>query len=454
MTHTFSYNHNGKDLYFLWDVESGSLHNVDYAAYLMIRQKNNELSESEKVDFDNLDENFILDLEEELISLKEQGLLDCKEVDKYSYAKRKDIKALCLHICHDCNLACKYCFGDEGTYNTDRDYMSEEVGKSAIDFLIANSGNRKSLEVDFFGGEPLLNMDTVKSIVTYAREEAAKVGKEFSFTITTNAVNLNDENIKYINENMNNVVISIDGRKEVHNKVRCTRNGKDAYDTILNNAIKFRKVRGDKEYYIRGTFTGLNTDFYKDVLYLNDKGFDQISVEPVVLPQSHSLAIRPEQIDEIKESYLKLAKEYINRRKDIKTWFNFFHFMIDLEHGPCITKRLTGCGAGCEYLAISPLGDIYPCHQFVGEDKFKMGSVLDKSFSFNRDIQCDFLKVNVLAKEKCQNCIAKYFCSGGCTANAYHYENDIMKPYEGACEVMQERFKLALAIYAIENYGL
>lgn len=451
MLYTFSYSLNDKIYYFLWDIESGSLHLTDYAAYLICKDlyQKEALDEAEKKDLISFDHNVKDEIVKELLSLEQSGLINMPCPDYHFNSKRKEIKALCLHICHDCNLKCRYCFGNEGTYNTSRDYMDIETGRAAIDFLIQASGERKSLEVDFFGGEPLLNMDTVKEIVNYAEEHAKLHNKEFSFTITTNAILLNDANIEFLNQKMSNVVISIDGRREVHNEVRKTRNNKDCYDHIINNALKFRKIRGDGQYYIRGTFTRLNPNFAEDVLHLNDLGFDQISIEPVVLPDNHPLALGKDQIEEVCRQYELLAEEYIKRRKTTEKWFNFFHFMIDLENGPCITKRLTGCGAGAEYLAISPTGDIYPCHQFVGKKEFLMGSVFEDNF--NNSIQDKFSKINVLSKEKCANCIAKYFCSGGCVANSYNFMKDINLPYEGGCKMMQKRFELSLAIYAIEN---
>lgn len=452
MIHAFNYSVRGKDHYFLWDIEGGSLHVADYAAYLVCKDMYDKLEDKEKTDFQALDNIIIDEIRSELLSLEKSGLINLPIPDMSIISKRKEIKAMCLHICHDCNLKCGYCFGNEGTYNTNRDYMSEEVGRAAIDFLISNSGSRHSLEVDFFGGEPLMNMDVVKSIISYAEERALLYDKEFSFTITTNAILLNDENIDYLNQKMNNVVISIDGRKDIHNEVRRTRNNKDCYDIIVNNSKRFRERRGDKQYYIRGTFTSLNPDFVEDVLYINDIGFDQISIEPVVLPDNHPLALRADQMDIIKRNYELLADEYLERRKNSGKWFNFFHFMIDLDNGPCITKRLTGCGSGCEYLAISPIGDIYPCHQFVGKEEFLMGNVLD--LTFNREIQNIFSCVNVNNKELCRECVAKYFCSGGCIANSYNFMNDINKPFEAGCEMMKRRFELSLAIYAIEKYNL
>ena len=443
MIHAFEYTQE-ITYYFLWDPESGSLFQTDYAAYLVCKDK---LTAEQIKDLNALSEKEREGIKEEIKSLEKSGLINIPVRDYGHITKRRDIKALCLNICHDCNLRCEYCFASEGTYNTPRDYMSVEVGKKAIDFLISRSGGRKSLEVDYFGGEPLMNFDTVKAVVDYAEQEACKYNKEFHFTLTTNGLLLNDGVIDYLNDKMNNVVISIDGRKDVHNRVRKSINGKDSYDIILNNALKFISKRIGK-YYIRGTFTALNTDFYKDVLSLNDKGFDQISIEPVVLNSEHPLAIKNEHIKPVLDSYEKLAREYIIRRKGDK-WFNFFHFMLDLINGPCVQKRLTGCGAGSEYLAVSPTGDIYPCHQFVGNNDFYMGSVLDNTL--NTDIQDKFIEVNVTKKAECSDCMAKYYCSGGCIANSYHYEKELSKPYQGACEMMKKRFELSLAIYAIEN---
>ena len=326
--------------------------------------------------------------------------------------------------------------------------MTKEVAKAAIDFLIAKSGTRKSLEIDFFGGEPLMNMPVVKYAVEYGKEQAKAHGKEFSFTMTTNALLLTDENIEYLNREMDNIVISIDGRREVHNRVRKTRNGADAYDLILSSAKKLRAVRGNKRYYIRGTFTAFNPDFSKDVLALADAGFDQISVEPVVLPQDNPMAITSDMVGDILREYDKLAEAYIDRRSSGR-WFNFFHFMIDLEEGPCIMKRLSGCSAGCGYIAVSPVGDIYPCHQFVGEADYRIGNVLDDTF--DQKIPDAFADITVNNKAKCENCFAKYYCSGGCVAASHYYEKDLLTPYGAGCEMMKKRLECSLGIYAVEK---
>lgn len=444
MTHSFKYNYEGKVYYFVFHPFSSSLYSVDYAAFLVIKKRYETLSEEEEKDYLALSSSEVSEILAEVLDLEKQNYL--KTDVQVPYRKSNIVKALCLHICHDCNLRCEYCFAKEGTYNTARDYMSLDVGKAAVDFLIEKSGPRKSLEIDFFGGEPLLNMDVVKDIVAYARSKEEETGKTFSFTMTTNCLLLNDDNIKFLNEEMDNVVLSIDGREEVHNAVRKSRNGKDVYDIILANAKKFRAVRGDKRYYVRGTFTSRNIDFCKDVLTLA-KDFDQISVEPVVLPEGHPLAIRKDQIPAILEEYDKLSQAFIKRREEGKP-FNFFHFMIDLDSTPCLNKRLSGCGVGCEYLAVSPVGDIYPCHQFVGGDKkYYMGNVLDKTF--NQDVQEYFRDNTVYSKKGCADCFAKYYCSGGCTASALNFEGDIHIPFADACEMMKKRLEVSLAIHSI-----
>ena len=446
ITHSFPFSYKGETFYLVYHPYSNSLHSVDRKAYLVIKHKYEVLSPQELADFSALSEEDVREIESEIAELEAQGLLGVDET--FPYKKSDVVKALCLHVCHDCNLKCKYCFAKEGTYNTARDYMTEEVARAAIDFLIARSGSRHNLEIDFFGGEPLMNMSVVKAAVTYGKERAAKAGKELSFTMTTNAVLLNDENIEFLNREMDNVVISIDGREEVHNRVRTTKNGANAYGAILSAAKKFRAVRGDKRYYIRGTFTAYNLDFASDVLALADAGFDQISVEPVVLPADNPMAITSDKVGAVLKEYDKLAEAYIDRRANGK-WFNFFHFMIDLESGPCIMKRLSGCSAGCGYLAVSPIGDIYPCHQFVGEEGYRIGNVLDGSF--DPSIQKTFSEITVNNKAKCENCFAKYYCSGGCVAASHYYEKDLLTPYEAGCEMMKKRLECSLGIYAVEK---
>ena len=449
MVHAFKFAYRGKAYHFLWDNEIGSLHNVDKVAFLYAKKRYGQAFEDkEEEEFLSIAEDDINELGEEFDELEKSGVLN-SPCDTYAKKKRVgEIKALCLHICNDCNLRCRYCFADEGTYHTsDRAFMSEEVGKKAIDFLIAHSGKRKNLEVDFFGGEPLMNLNVVKAIVDYARSKEAESGKRFDFTMTTNCVLLNDETIKWLNEEMHNVVLSIDGRHDVHSAVRKAVNGKDCYDIIANNAMKFAKVRGDKSYYVRGTFTAKNLDFASDVLALNDMGFDQISIEPVVT-DIEDLKITKEHLPAILKEYERLAENYIDRRKGDK-WFNFFHFMIDLEGGPCLVKRLTGCGSGCEYLAITPKGGIYPCHQFAENSDYYMGNVFDGDVDMS--ISDKFADNIVTNKPDCSGCMAKYYCSGGCVANNLNYAGDMAKPYDISCEMMRKRLELSLAINAIEG---
>lgn len=446
MVHTFEYFRKGKPVYLMWDVESASLSILDYAAFLCAKKRYSELSDVEESAFCRIPEEEREEIESEFLSLEEEGALDAAPLVTDFKKSVRYVKALCLHICHDCNLSCDYCFAGGGTYHTERDYMSAEVGKKAVDFLLENAGPRRNLEVDFFGGEPLLNMGAVREIVSYARSKEQESGKKFSFTMTTNCLLLNEENIAYLNEEMDNVVLSVDGRKCVHNEVRHSKNGKDCFDVILNNAVKMRKARGDKRYYVRGTFTAKNLDFSKDILFLNDIGFDQISVEPVVLPDGHPLAIKTEHLELVLEEYERFTEEYLERR-DNGRWFNFFHYMTDLEHGPCPDKRLTGCGAGTEYLAVTPAGDIYPCHQFAGLENFRIGNVFHGIK--NPAIREEFAENCVLAKEWCRDCFAKYYCGGGCAANAYNFTGRIDGQYRTGCELTKKRLEMSLAVAAL-----
>lgn len=448
MVHTFSYAHKGRNYHFLWDAESGSLHNIDRPAYLVAKERYSELDDAQRIEYKGLDNALIDEINAEFSALEETNQLNTPAPEGHVRKKIGEIKALCLHICHDCNLRCQYCFAGEGTYHTARYYMSFEVGKAAIDFLIEHSGKRHNLEVDFFGGEPLMNLDVVKRIVEYARSVEKANNKRFSFTMTTNCVLLDDATIEWLNEEMSNVVLSIDGRPNIHNAVRRTVNGKDAYNIILANAKKFASVRGDKSYYVRGTFTSNNLDFADDIIYLRDQGFQQISVEPVVLPLDDSLAITQQHLPAILKEYERLAELYLESRANGK-WFNFFHFMLDLEGGPCVVKRLTGCGSGCEYLSVTPIGDIYPCHQFAEEEGYKMGNVLNGDFSTK--VSEVFSENAVTNKPACKDCPAKYYCSGGCAANNAHFAGGIDNPYPISCEMMKKRFELSLAIAAIER---
>ena len=433
----------------MWDSESGSLHNVDFVTFLVAKDRfEHDLSIEQQAQLKQISQSDIDEINSELDELIKEGVLESPCTTFAKAKKIGEIKALCLHICHDCNLKCQYCFADEGTYHTrSRAHMSFEVGKNAIDFLVKYSGKRKNLEVYFFGGEPMMNFNVVKQIVEYARSIEEKVGKKFSFTMTSNCILLNDENIEWLNKEMNNFVLSIDGRKEVNDNVRKSVNGKSVFDIVLKNALKVKNARNGKQYYVRGTYTAKNLDFTNDVLFLNDQGFDQISMEPVVT-DIEDLKITEEMVPTILREYEKLAEVYLDRRKTDK-WFNFFHFMIDIESGPCVVKRLTGCGSGCEYLAVTPTGDIFPCHQFAENKEYYMGNVFEKNI--NLEISKKFAENIVTNKPDCTLCPAKYYCSGGCIANNLNYAGSMNKPYNITCQLERKRMDLSLAIKAIED---
>jgi uncharacterized protein len=434
--------------YFLLDSESGSVFLIDQPAYLACKILTGEIEPETPLDQD------IREAIDELNALKEKGVIFSRPPQPDQIVYNGEIKSMCLNISHRCNLRCKYCFAKEGTYGGQAMDMSEKIAHKAIDFLIAHSGSRRNLEADFFGGEPLLNFDVVKSTVNYAKEQAQKANKTFRFTITTNGVILNPDQLDFINQNMSNVVISIDGREDVHNYHRPNEGGQGSYSRALKFAQEFRHIRGEGEYYIRGTYTSRNIDFCEDVLAINDNGFDQISIEPVVLPQGHPLAIRAEHIEKIKQEYEKLAREYLKRRKSDK-WFNFFHFMIDFEGGPCEKKRVSACSAGNEYVAIAPDGLIYPCHQFVGDKDFVLGDLNTwdgvSRLPLNRNIRSLLQNSNIRSKPKCQSCFAKYYCSGGCAANNYNYNGDVNKPLDIMCEIIKKRAECAIAVNILER---
>ncbi len=432
------------------DVNSGAVHVVDSLAYEAIGLYEDhtpeEITEELKARYP-LEEirEALADIEE----LKAQGTLFTEDTYRepiLDFKKRPTVvKALCLHIAHDCNLACRYCFAEEGEYHGRRALMSYEVGKQALDFLIANSGSRRNLEVDFFGGEPLMNWQVVKDLVAYGREQEKLHNKNFRFTLTTNGVLLNDEVQEFVNREMSNVVLSIDGRKEVHDRMRPFRGGKGSYDLIVPKFQALADSREQKNYYVRGTFTRGNLDFCEDVLHLADLGFKQISVEPVVADPEEDYAIREEDIPFICEQYDKLAAEMV-KRLGKENEFTFFHFMIDLTGGPCVYKRLSGCGSGTEYLAVTPWGDLYPCHQFVGEEGFLMGNVLEGVT--REEIRDTFKECNVYTKEKCRNCFAKFYCSGGCAANSYKFHGSVNDAYDIGCELQRKRVECAIMIKA------
>ena len=451
--------------YIVLDVSSGSVHVTDEVLYDAIAIAEPLIGEIESPitlsnEIKNKIENELVkkghnieDIKEcmedmqELINMEELFTKDTYETYVRDFKSRKTVvKALCLHIAHDCNLACKYCFAEEGEYHGRRALMSFEVGKKAIDFLLANSGNRRNLEVDFFGGEPLMNWNVVKQIVEYGRSKETEFDKKFRFTLTTNGMLLNDEVMEFANREMSNVVLSLDGRKEVNDAMRPTRGGKVSYDVIVPKFKKFAEQReGVKDYYIRGTFTRNNLEFSKDVIHFADLGFRQTSMEPVVGEEDESYAIRWEDIPKVKEEYDILAKEYIKRKKEGRG-FNFFHFNIDLKQGPCVAKRLSGCGSGTEYLAVTPWGDFYPCHQFVGKEEFLLGNV-DTGIVKN-DICNEFKLCNVYAKPKCRDCFARFYCSGGCAANSYSFNGDITDTYDIGCELQKKRIECAIMIKA------
>ena len=386
----------------------------------------------------------------EIEELKEAGQLFTEDIyESYvtDFKQRKTVvKALCLHIAHDCNLACRYCFAEEGEYHGRRALMSFEVGKKALDFLIENSGQRRNLEVDFFGGEPLMNWKVVKQLVEYGRSREKECNKNFRFTLTTNGMLLNDEIMEFCNREMSNVVLSLDGRREVNDRMRPTRNGKgSSYDIIVPKFQKFAESRNQEKYYVRGTFTHYNLDFSQDAIHFADLGFRQMSIEPVVASPEDPYAIREEDLPQIMAEYDRLAVEYIKRQKEGRG-FNFFHFMIDLNQGPCVAKRLAGCGSGTEYLAVTPWGDLYPCHQFVGEDGFLMGNV--EEGITNTELRDEFKLCNVYAKEKCRNCFARFYCSGGCSANSYKFHGRITDAYDIGCAMQKRRIECAIMIKA------
>jgi len=437
--------------YFILDTESGSLYAVNEQAYLGAKVRYETPTDDERAKWLALSEAERAEITAEFEELEAEGVLALTVPNPVTHLEHYGIiKAMCLNICHDCNLRCKYCFADEGAYNGERGKMREKTACEALDFLVKASKTRTHLEVDFFGGEPMMNFGVVKAAVAHAKELEREYGKKFKFTITTNAVKLTDEDIAYINENMDNVVLSIDGRKQVHDAVRPNVAGQGSFDVALKNSLALRKARGDKEYYVRGTFTSNNLDFSTDALALADYGFDQVSLEPVVLPDGHPLALKREHLAQLKKEYVALAEAY-KARWGTEQAFNFFHFNVDLTGGPCERKRLTGCGAGTEYVAVADNGDIYPCHQFVGDPAWKIGNIHDGIT--NPEIPALFCDVNINTKPACKECWARYYCSGGCNANAVHFNGDIKKPVELLCELSRERIECALALKALAQDG-
>jgi len=438
--------------YIVMDVNSGAIHIADKLMYDMLDYIVPPISEEcPKNIIDAMGGEYslddILDTYNEIYSLYNNGqLFSADEYEKFANMMvSSPVKAMCLHIAHDCNLRCDYCFAGKGDYDGKRLLMPLEVGIKAIDFLIKHSYGRKNLEVDFFGGEPLMNFDVVKQIVKYARSLEKEHNKVFRFTITTNGMLLNDDIIDFINKEMSNVVLSVDGRKEINDKVRRRVDGTGCYDAIIPKFIKLVSKRQDKDYYVRGTFTKYNKDFANDVLHLNNLGFDQISVEPVVSDPKFDYSLTESDLPEIFAEYERLAKIIIEKEKQGNA-FNFFHFMIDLEQGPCAIKRLRGCGCGNEYCAVTPDGDVFPCHQFASNPEWKMGNVFD--MSIDKQMKDKFALANVYGKEECSKCWAKFYCSGGCNANNLQYSGSILSPHKLACEMQKKRLECAIMIKA------
>ena len=433
----------------LLDVNSGAVHVPDDCAFDVLDHISAPMSAEMPADLpDRLPQYTAEELREaygELYGLYEEGALFTEDdYEKYSGTMVKSpVKSMCLNVSHDCNLRCEYCFAQTGDFGGERCIMSPETGRKAIDFLIENSANRENIELDFFGGEPLMAWDTVTETVRYARSVEKQHGKNFRFTITTNGLLLNDEKIDFINREMVNVVLSLDGRKTVTDRIRKTLNGKSAYDIIVPKFQKLVQTRGDKDYYVRATFTKYNLDFTDDVLHMRELGFEQLSAEPVVTDTDEPYAITVDDLPRVFSEYDRLCEVMMNRDKDK---FNFFHFMVDLDQGPCAIKRLRGCGCGNDYVAVDPNGNIYPCHQFVGIDEWKMGNLYDGSF--NNDIKSVFAATHVYSKEGCRDCWAKFFCSGGCNANSFIYEGDIKKPHKLSCEMQKKRLECALTLAA------
>ena len=437
------------------DICSGSVHVVDEVVYDVIeayesRSKEEIIAEmlekyaaDESVTREELEGCF-----EDIEELKAAGKLFSPDNFEPMAGKLKQksagvIKALCMHIAHTCNLNCSYCFASQGKYHGDRALMSFEVGKRALDFLVENSGSRHNLEVDFFGGEPLMNFDVVKQLVAYARSIEKEAGKNFRFTLTTNGMLIDDDVIEFANRECSNVVLSLDGRKEVHDRFRVDYAGNGSWERIVPKFQKLVEAREGKNYYMRGTFTHANPDFLKDIEKMLELGFTELSMEPVVGPESDPSSLTAEDLPIVLEQYEKLAELMLKRHREGKP-FTFYHYMIDLKGGPCIYKRISGCGSGTEYMAVTPWGDLYPCHQFVGEEKFKLGNVFDGVSNF--EAQEDFAACNVYSRPECRECWARLYCSGGCAANAYHSTGSVRGVYKYGCELFKKRMECAIML--------
>lgn len=441
--------------YFVLDVNTGAVHVVDEMVYDILgddklKNKKEILDElKDKYDQEELSEAY-----DEIQELAEEGILysedQYEEIAHSSMDDRDYIKAICLNVIHGCNLRCKYCFADEGEYHGHGGVMSLETAKKAIDYVIKRSGPRKNIEIDLFGGEPTLIMDTIKEIIQYARDNEAKWNKNVRFTMTTNATLLTPEMMDFMDKEMGNIILSLDGRKEVNDKVRIKADKSGSYDDIIPNIKEMikRRTKG-KTYFVRGTFTRENTDFYEDVMAMVNEGFRELSVEPVVLENGHALSLREEDIDTIFENYDKLYEEMVRRKREGIDEFKFYHFNIDLQGGPCVYKRISGCGAGFEYVAITPQGDVYPCHQFVGKEEFKLGNIYDDTY--DTELSKTFKKAHIYNKPKCKDCWARFYCSGGCQANNVNFNGDMNIPYEIGCKMQKKRIECAIALKCEEN---
>lgn len=441
------------------DICSGAVHIVDDIAYDIIslyenKEKDEVIAEISRK-YGDVPRDEIIECYDQVTELKNSGELFTEDNFEPMAGELKAktsgvIKALCLHIAHTCNLNCSYCFASQGKYHGERALMSFEVGKRALDFLIENSGTRRNLEVDFFGGEPLMNFDVVKKLVEYARSIEKEKGKNFRFTLTTNGVLVDDDVIDFANKEMSNVVLSLDGRKEVHDRYRVDYQGRGSYDTIVPKFQKFVKARGGKNYYMRGTFTHANPDFLEDIKTMLNLGFSELSMEPVVAAQGDEAALTEEDKPVVMKQYEELAELMLKRDKEGKP-FTFYHYMIDLAGGPCIYKRISGCGSGTEYMAVTPWGDLYPCHQFVGDEKFKLGDIWHGVE--NKEIQNEFASCNVYARSECRDCWARLYCSGGCAANAYHATGSVKGVYKYGCDLFKKRMECAIAVAVAREFG-
>ena len=441
------------------DVCSGAVHVVDEVAYDIIGMFENidktEIIKTVSEKYSDISKEDIEDCYSDIEDLKISGKLFAPDTFQSIAGALKEktagvVKALCIHIAHTCNLNCEYCFASQGKYHGERAVMSFEVGKQALDFLVKNSGNRKNLEVDFFGGEPLMNFDVVKQMVKYARSIEKQNGKNFRFTLTTNGLLIDDDVIEFANKEMSNVVLSLDGRKEIHDRYRVDYAGNGSYDKIVPKFQKLVKARGNKNYYMRGTFTHANPDFLKDIEEMLSLGFTELSMEPVVCAYGDPSELTLEDLPIVMEQYEKLADLMLQKDKEGKP-FTFYHYMIDLTGGPCIYKRISGCGSGTEYMAVTPWGDLYPCHQFVGEEKFKLGDIWNGVT--NKAIQDEFMGCNVYAHKECEECWARLYCSGGCAANAYHATGKVTGVYKYGCELFKKRMECAIMVAIARQIG-